>query len=99
LVAIDRAAAATHRWDPIADDATGTMSENELTFETTNKLENLLSRFVTQLPGETYILDTGCLRLLRLYRHYGEPSQHTPATQTAGNKFPQFSVATSSSPA
>jgi hypothetical protein len=99
LVAIDSAAEATHRWDPIADDATGTMSENELTFETSNKLENLLSRFVTQLPGETYILDAGCLRILRLYRHYGEPKPRASANQLhPGTNFPKFAV-TATSPA
>jgi hypothetical protein len=99
LVAIDSAAASTHHWDPIANDARGTMPKDELTFETSNKLENLLSRFVTQLPGETYILDAVCLRLLRLYKHYGESkSHHTSATQMTGNKFPQFSAVTSSSP-
>jgi len=97
LYAIDEAAMTAHHWNPLKEDTTGVMHEDELTFETSNKLENMLSRFVTQLPGEAYILDTDCLRILRIYKHYREPK---PRVSQAFNetKFPGFTTNTSSAP-
>ncbi len=69
-------------FEPIPENAGQIMTENELTFKTSNKIENALSYFVKKVPGsaEIYTLDVHALRILRLYESFGEPK---PASTTA----------------
>jgi len=65
-----------HGWDPIADDFSRRITENELSAETSNTLENLYSRLLV-LDDETdpdipYILTPECERARVLENHFAE---------------------------
>lgn len=73
--------AATFALDPIPEEMAQTITEAEFTHNTSNKLENALSLFVTHQPRtQTYLLGALATRLLRLHKFFGEP---TPRSKTA----------------
>lgn len=89
LAEIDAAAMRLLDLDPIDPETVVEMSEETLTFRTSNALENALenalSRFANRIPRtDTYVLDVHGRRTLRLYNSYGEPAPRSKTINELG---------------